>query len=227
MKLEKRGKGGANGERGTSNIKHPTPSRVAAKLEAGSSKLGMPRVVGAEIVDRRSERGNGETSNIEHRTPSRVAAKLEAGSSKLGMPRVGGTEVGDRKAARGNGETSNIEHRTTNIQLGERKAAGARREDRGLRMARNGERGTSNIEHPTPNIQLGENDVGGAELGDGYLDKEEVARRLGLRPRTVGLWAQDGRLPAFRFGRYLRFKWDEVEQAIASKCRVKSLGRDV
>jgi excisionase family DNA binding protein len=51
-----------------------------------------------------------------------------------------------------------------------------------------------------------------------FLTKHEVAVRLGIRPRTVGVWAQQRRLPAYRVGRYLRFKWNEVEQFLASTC---------
>ena len=53
-----------------------------------------------------------------------------------------------------------------------------------------------------------------------FLDQREVARRLGLKPRTVGNWAREQKLPAYRFGRLLRFKWDEVEQALAASFRV-------
>lgn len=52
-----------------------------------------------------------------------------------------------------------------------------------------------------------------------FIDKREVAKRLGLRPRTIAVWALQGKIPAYRFGRYLRFKWDEVEQALAANFR--------
>jgi len=52
-----------------------------------------------------------------------------------------------------------------------------------------------------------------------FLDQREVAKRLGLQPRTVGNWAREQKLPAYRFGRLLRFKWDEVEQALAANFR--------
>ena len=56
--------------------------------------------------------------------------------------------------------------------------------------------------------------------GEGYLDKVAVAKRLGLRPRTVAQWARQGRLPWYRFGRYLRFSWEEVQVRLAETCRV-------
>jgi excisionase family DNA binding protein len=56
---------------------------------------------------------------------------------------------------------------------------------------------------------------------EGYLDKVAVAKRLGLKPRTVGEWAKQGKLPAYRLGPYLRFKWAEVEQHLAATCQLK------
>lgn len=53
-----------------------------------------------------------------------------------------------------------------------------------------------------------------------YLTKGEVAKRLGVKPKTVGEWANQGRLPAYRLGPYLRFKWAEVEAHLAATCRV-------
>jgi excisionase family DNA binding protein len=55
---------------------------------------------------------------------------------------------------------------------------------------------------------------------EGYLDKVAVAKRLGVKPKTVGEWANQGRLPAYRLGPYLRFKWAEVEAHLAATCRV-------
>ena len=55
---------------------------------------------------------------------------------------------------------------------------------------------------------------------EGYLDKVAIAQRLGVKPRTVAEWANQGKLPAYRIGSYLRFKWAEVEQHLAAACRV-------
>lgn len=55
-----------------------------------------------------------------------------------------------------------------------------------------------------------------------YLTKGEVAKRLGVRPRTVGQWAKLGKLPAYRIGPYLRFKWAEIESHLGQTCRVRA-----
>jgi hypothetical protein len=36
--------------------------------------------------------------------------------------------------------------------------------------------------------------------------------------------ANEGRLPAYRIGIYLRFKWVDVEQFISANCRVAAQG---
>ena len=60
-----------------------------------------------------------------------------------------------------------------------------------------------------------------APLGnEGFLDKAAVAHRLGVRPRTVGEWAKQGKIPAYRIGNYLRFKWAEIENHLSQTCRV-------
>jgi excisionase family DNA binding protein len=53
-----------------------------------------------------------------------------------------------------------------------------------------------------------------------WLNTSDIAGRLGIRPRTAALWARQGRLPAYRLGRYLRFKWDEVERALTATCKI-------
>lgn len=58
-----------------------------------------------------------------------------------------------------------------------------------------------------------------APPSNAYLTKGEVARRLGVKPKTIGEWANQGRLPAYRLGPYLRFKWAEVEAHLAATCR--------
>lgn len=59
------------------------------------------------------------------------------------------------------------------------------------------------------------------------LNTREVAAGLLMKPSTVARWARLGKLPAFRLGGRLRFKWAEVEIAIAEKCRVSANKGDV
>ena len=54
---------------------------------------------------------------------------------------------------------------------------------------------------------------------EGYLDKVAVAKRLGVKPKTVGEWANQGKLPAYRLGPYLRFQWSEVVAYLAASFR--------
>ncbi len=56
--------------------------------------------------------------------------------------------------------------------------------------------------------------VGGAEPQERLLTAKEISPRLFIQPRTVALWARQGRLPAYRIGRKLGFKWEEVERAL-------------
>ena len=60
-----------------------------------------------------------------------------------------------------------------------------------------------------------------------WMNCRDVAARLLVQPRTVGDWARTGRLPAYRLGRLLRFRWEEVERALAATCRLPMDGGDV
>lgn len=81
-------------------------------------------------------------------------------------------------------------------------------------------RGTSHPASVQPKLGMPILPTAERECAVSFLDQREVAKRLGLQPRTVGNWAREQKLPAYRFGRLLRFKWDEVEQALAATCRV-------
>lgn len=52
-----------------------------------------------------------------------------------------------------------------------------------------------------------------------WLNTAETARRLGVTPRTLYRFIDEGQLPAYRFGRVIRLKQDEVEAFIDS-CRI-------
>jgi excisionase family DNA binding protein len=53
-----------------------------------------------------------------------------------------------------------------------------------------------------------------------WLNTAETARRLGVTPRTLYRFIDDGQLPAYRFGRVIRLKETEVEQFIEN-CRIQ------
>jgi excisionase family DNA binding protein len=53
-----------------------------------------------------------------------------------------------------------------------------------------------------------------------WLSTAESARRLGITPRTLYRFIDEGQLPAYRFGRVIRLKENEVEAFIES-CRIE------
>ena len=53
-----------------------------------------------------------------------------------------------------------------------------------------------------------------------FINKSEVARRLGRTLRTVDNWMKRGILPYFKIGRSVSFKWSDVEAHLAQTCRV-------
>jgi len=53
-----------------------------------------------------------------------------------------------------------------------------------------------------------------------WLNTRETAQRLGVTPRTLYRFIDDGQLPAYRFGRVIRLKEVEVETFIES-CRIQ------
>lgn len=61
-------------------------------------------------------------------------------------------------------------------------------------------------------------------LTESLLDADDVGRRLKLSPRTVADMANEGRLPAYRIGIYLRFKWADIEQFLSANCKLATQG---
>jgi excisionase family DNA binding protein len=53
-----------------------------------------------------------------------------------------------------------------------------------------------------------------------FINKSEVARRLGRTLRTIDNWMRRGLLPYFKIGRSVSFKWSDVESHLARTCRV-------
>ncbi len=62
--------------------------------------------------------------------------------------------------------------------------------------------------------------VGAGQVVEGFINKPEVARRLGKKLRTVDNWMQRGILPYYKIGRSVSFRWSEIETALARTCRV-------
>lgn len=53
-----------------------------------------------------------------------------------------------------------------------------------------------------------------------WLSTAEAANRLGITPRTLYRFIDEGQLPAYRFGRVIRLKTDEVDTFI-EHCRIE------
>jgi excisionase family DNA binding protein len=53
-----------------------------------------------------------------------------------------------------------------------------------------------------------------------WLSTAEAAKRLGITPRTLYRFIDQGDIPAYRFGRVIRLKGNEVDSFIDS-CRIE------
>ena len=51
----------------------------------------------------------------------------------------------------------------------------------------------------------------GSSLPESLLNVEETATFLGVRPGTVYLWAETGRIPSYKIGNLRRFRLSELE----------------
>ena len=60
-----------------------------------------------------------------------------------------------------------------------------------------------------------------AAVVEGFIDKKEVARRLGKKPRTVDSWMSQGVLPYYKIGgRSVSFIWSEVVAHLKQTCHI-------
>jgi hypothetical protein len=55
--------------------------------------------------------------------------------------------------------------------------------------------------------------TGGTEP-DPLPDKRAVARHCGICIRTLDRWMAEGKVPYFKLGRVIRFRWEAVERAL-------------
>lgn len=53
-----------------------------------------------------------------------------------------------------------------------------------------------------------------------WMNSAEASKRLGVTVRTLYRFIDDGELPAYRFGRVIRLKQDEVDSFIEA-CRIE------
>ena len=53
-----------------------------------------------------------------------------------------------------------------------------------------------------------------------WLSTQDAARRLGVTPRTLYRFIDEGQLPAYRFGRVIRLQLSEVHDFI-ERCRIQ------
>ena len=55
---------------------------------------------------------------------------------------------------------------------------------------------------------------------DEVLKKAETARRLNISTRTLDDWMKTGRVPYFKIGKTVRFRWTDVLRHLESNNRV-------
>jgi len=53
-----------------------------------------------------------------------------------------------------------------------------------------------------------------------YINKKEVARRMGRTTRGVDKMMRRGMIPYYKFGYRCAFRWSEIQQHLAETCRV-------
>jgi excisionase family DNA binding protein len=69
-------------------------------------------------------------------------------------------------------------------------------------------------------------EVGPALLDHPLVTAEEVAALLKVSPKSIYRWASEGRLPAFREGRLIRFLGSDVEAFVRSRIGARARGVD-
>ena len=58
-----------------------------------------------------------------------------------------------------------------------------------------------------------------AQLNSVLITADEIAAFLKVSPKSVYRWASEGRLPAFREGRVIRFLESDVEEFVRDRVR--------
>ena len=75
------------------------------------------------------------------------------------------------------------------------------------------------ILHPSP-AQVDQPGASGAIAVESYIDKHEVARRLGSATRTVDSMMRRGLIPYYKLGYRVAFRWSEIQSHLVATCRV-------
>lgn len=77
------------------------------------------------------------------------------------------------------------------------------------------------VGHPLPFVAVSTSSANGAAVtGGDWLSTAEASARLGITPRTLYRFIDEGRIPAYRFGRVIRLRAGEVEEFI-NLCRIE------
>ncbi len=75
--------------------------------------------------------------------------------------------------------------------------------------------------HPLPFVAVTTSSADGAAVtGGDWLSTAEASARLGITPRTLYRFIDEGRIPAYRFGRVIRLRATEVDEFI-DLCRIE------
>lgn len=75
------------------------------------------------------------------------------------------------------------------------------------------------ILHPAP-AQVDQPRASDAIAVESYIDKHEVARRLGSTTRTVDSMMRRGLIPYYKLGYRVAFRWSEIQSHLVETCRV-------
>lgn len=57
---------------------------------------------------------------------------------------------------------------------------------------------------------------------ESYIDKHEVARRMGSTTRTVDSMMRRGLIPYYKLGYRVAFRWSEIQSHLVETCRVEA-----
>ena len=72
----------------------------------------------------------------------------------------------------------------------------------------------------TENTSVPQTTTPPANAPEPYIDKVEVARRLGREVRTIDNWMRRGMIPYFKIGRSVNFKWSDVDAHMQANFRI-------